>query len=351
MELKSLIFDLCATMSVSGFEKRASEPVKALTEGMFDSVTTDAVGNMTLLKKCSRADAPRVLIDAHLDEIGMIVTGICEGGFLRIAPLGGIDPSITQAADVMIYGEQTIRGVICSTPPHLRRDEKLPAVSELLVDTGLSEEEIKKIVDIGSPVGFAPVYGELLGEKLVGKSFDDKACAACAIAAVAETPKEELAADVYIQLSATEETNRLGGAAAGTFNIDPDYAMVIDVNLARVPDTKDFETVPMNEGISISVSACTHRGLTFATARLCEEKDIPHCLCAAPSNTGTNASSVNLTALGVPTVDVGLPLACMHTYNEVISMRDANALRDLIKAFVTSESVAKSFARSKEVLI
>jgi len=263
MELKKLIFELCSVMSVSGFEKRAIEPVKALTDGMFDSVACDAVGNITLVKKCGKADAPRVLIDAHLDEIGMLVTGICEGGFLRIAPLGGIDPSIMQAADVMIYGERTIRGVICSTPPHLRHDEKLPDVSELLVDTGLSEEEVKNIVDIGTPVGFAPVYGELLGEKLVGKSFDDKACAACAIAAVAKTPKQELAADVYIQLSATEETNRLGGAAAGTFNIDPDYAMVIDVNLARVPDTKDHETVPMDEGISISVSACTHRGLTL----------------------------------------------------------------------------------------
>ena len=348
MELKQFIISLCSVMSVSGFEKRAAESVRALTEGMFDSLETDAVGNCVAVKKCGKEVAPRLLLDAHLDEIGMLVTEILDGGFVRIAPLGGIDVSIMQASDVIIYGKREIKAVVASTPPHLKKDDKLPEFCELVVDTGLSREALEDIVSVGTPVGFAPVYGELMGGKLIGKSFDDKACAACAIAAVASTPKAELSADVYVLLSSVEETNRLGGAAAGAFSVDPDYAMVIDVNLARVPDTKDLETVEMGKGISISVSAATDRRLTQATAKLCRDKDIPHCIIAAPSSTGTNAATVNLVRCGVPVVDIGLPLASMHTYNEVISMKDAETLTALVREFICSESIASEFSRDKE---
>ena len=346
-DLKDFIFSLCSVMSVSGFEKRAEAQISELTKGMFDSDYTDAVGNRIFFKKCNKPNAPRVLIDAHLDEIGMIVTDVCRGGFLRIANLGGIDVSIMQAADVIIYGKQKLRGVIVSMPPHLKKDDKLPDADELLVDTGLSEDKLRELVDIGTPVGFAPIYGEMLGDHLIGKSFDDKACAACAIWAVAQTPADQLAADVYLMLSATEETNRLGGASAGAFVCDPDYAMVIDVNLARVPDTKNYETVEMGGGVSISISAATDRRLSLATAELCREKDIEFCTIAAPSSTGTNATTVNLVGLGIPTVDVGLPLACMHTYNEVISMKDVNTLVSLVREFICSDKIAAQMARGE----
>lgn len=339
-KLKQLILSLCAVPSVSGFEKRSHSELERMFAKDFDEIRTDGVGNCTLIKRCGKENAPRVLVDAHMDEIGMIVTGICDGGFLRIAPMGGLDVSIMQAADVIVYGKETLRGVICSTPPHLKTDDTLPKPDALLIDVGLPLEELEQLVVVGTPVGFAPVYGELLDGKLCGKSFDDKACAACAIHAVTSVAREELAADVYVLLSSMEETNRKGGASAGAFSSGADYAMVIDANLARVPDTKDSETVPMDKGISISASASTHRELTYLTASLCEKNAIPYCIVAAPSSTGTNAATVNLTGLGIPTVDVGLPLACMHTYNEIISMEDCESLCALVKSFVTSSEIA-----------
>lgn len=341
MELKDFIFELCAVPSVSGFEKRSTEELKKLVGDGLELVSVDGVGNHIFVKRCGKQGVPKILIDTHFDEIGMLVTDVADGGFLRVAPLGGIDPSILQAADVVIYGKQTLQGVVCSTPPHLKKDDKLKSAEEVLIDTGLTKEKASELIPVGTPVGFAPVYGELLNERIVGKSFDDKACAACALWAIMNTPSEELAGDVYVLLSSVEETNRLGGAAAGTFSVMPDYAMVIDVNLARVPDTKDFETVEMDKGISISVSAATHMGLTRATQSLCVEKEIPHTMIAAPSSTGTNATAVNLTRDGVPTVDVGLPLASMHTYNEVISMGDCRTLVKLVKEFVCSEQIAR----------
>lgn len=340
MKLKDFIFKLCAVPSVSGFERKSTKELCSIVGDSLEFVCVDGVGNHLFCKRCGRENVPKILIDVHFDEIGMIVTDILEGGFLRIAPLGGIDVSIMQAADVAIYGKETLRGVVCSTPPHLKKDSKLPAADELLVDTGLSLKRARELIDIGDPIGFAPVYGELLNERIVGKSFDDKASAACALWAVMNTPASSLAGDVYVLLSAVEETNRLGGASVGAYSVYPDYAAVIDVNLARVPDTKDFETVEMDKGISLSLSAATHIGLTRASQRLCEEKGIPHSMIAAPSSTGTNATAVDLTRDGIPTVDVGLPLASMHTYNEVISMSDCQALVSFVTEFICSERIA-----------
>lgn len=359
--LRTWIETMCGMMSVSGFETKSGDALRALLGEHFDEIETDAVGNHLLFRRCGRENAPTLLVDAHFDEIGFLVTSVLDGGFLRIAPLGGVDPSIMQAADVIVYGRETLRGVVVSTPPHLRpKDEegKLPAVDEMMVDVGydLPAEKLEKIVPVGTPIGFVPYYTELSGGKegekcLSGKSFDNKACGAAAAYAIATTPREALAADVCLLLSSYEETNRLGGVSAAIWRTRPICAMVVDVNLARVPDTKKFETVPFGKGVSISVSAATDRALTKATRALCDQHDIPYSMIAAPSSTGTNAATVNLVGAGVPVVDVGLPLKNMHTYEEILCEQDVRALCDLVRAFVTDGALVKQFSEDKEVRI
>jgi len=345
------IVALCSVPSVSGFEGRSTKEIQRLYEGRFDRIDVDAVGNHFLWKTCGREGAPRILVDAHFDEIGMLVREILEGGFVRLVSVGGLSPSVLQAADVILYGKEVLRGVIVSTPPHLRsaEDDRLPDCEELLVDTGFSKDELEKILPLGSPVGFAPDYRELLGGRLAGKSFDNKACAAIAASAIASVPREALAGDVVLMLSSFEETSRLGGASAGAFGLSPDYAMVIDVNLATVPDVPKSETVPLGEGISLSVSAATDRALTLASQKICKEKNIAHTMIAAPSSTGTNATAVQLVGGGIPTVDVGLPLRNMHTYNEVIDLADAEALASFVEAFVCDGEIAKNFCVREEL--
>lgn len=345
-ELKQAIFSLCSTMSISGFETRMGTLLRESLGKEFDEFYTDSVGNHILLRRSNRPNAPLVLIDAHFDEIGMMVTEVCQNGFLRLTQIGGVSPCVLQAADVMVYGTKTVRGVIVSTPPHLRsgKEDRLPDAEELMVDTGYSKEEMEKIAPVGTPVGFAPIYGELLNGTLVGKSFDNKACAAIAAYAILHTPREELCADVALLLSSYEETSRIGGVGPATFGLSPDYAMVIDVNLATVPDVPKYETVAMGKGISLSLSAATDCALTRATQKLCDHQGIAHCMIAAPSSTGTNAMTVNLTGGGVPVVDVGLPLRSMHTYNEEISMDDAESLCRLVRAFICGSEIAQEFS-------
>ena len=344
-----MIYSLCSTMSVSGFENRADAYLESIAKDGFDAFECDRVGNHLFVKKCGKADAPKILIDAHFDEVGMLVSDVLEGGFLRIVNIGGIDPAIMQAADVVVYGKEPLRGVVISVPPHLRSgdDKKLPCVDELMVDVGLGYtlDELREMIPVGTPVGFAPVYSRFGEGYMAGKSFDDKACAAIAVCAISDIPKDSLAGDVYISLSAREETARFGGITPLCFAERPDYAMVIDVNLGDAPDAPERETVPVSKGISISFSAATDRELSRMTERLCQSAEIPFCRCAAPSSTGTNATSVNIVGEGIPVVDVGLPLRNMHTYNEVISLDDCESLYLAVGEFVRSTEIADRFGK------
>lgn len=350
--IKNDIISLCSMMSVSGFEGRSAGVLREKYGKIFDEIVTDAVGNHILIKRCGKENAPLALVDTHFDEIGMMVTEVCEGGFLKIASIGGLSLPVMQAADVVVYGEETIRGVITSVPPHLQKGERktLPHIEDLMVDTGYPKEELEQIAPPGTPVGFAPAYSELQNNMIAGKSFDNKACAAAAAFALSNLPREKMAADVALMLSCYEETSRVGGAAPGSFRLAPDYAMVVDVNLAKVPEVPANESVPLGKGVSISISAATDRQLTRMTETLCEEKEIPFTRVAAPSSTGTNAITVALVGQGIPVVDVGLPLKNMHTYNEVISLTDVEALCRLVEAFVTSDTLADTFGdRGEEV--
>ena len=138
----------------------------------------------------------------------------------------------------------------------------------------------------------------------------------------------------------------MGGVVCGTYTICPDYAMVVDVNLGKTPDTKSRETVGMGDGVALTLSAVTDRKLTKMTAELCEEKEIKYQKIVSATSTGTNATALSLVRGGVPVVDVGLPLKSMHTYNEILNMDDANELVKLIGAFVSSKKIAEVFANA-----
>lgn len=345
MELRELIPAMAGVMSVSGYETYDAEKLTPLLTG-FDEDYTDAVGNRYLVRRCGKENAARILIDAHMDEIGLYVSEVLEGGFLRVVSIGGLDLRTLPSAEVVIYGKEEISGVIASTPPHLQKkgeEKELAAVDALLIDTGYTEEDLREIVRVGTPVGFAPRYTWLANDRIVGKGMDNKACAACAVHGVLRASADALAGDVYVLLSVREETGAVGGVAPAGVAVSPDYAMVIDVNLGRTPDTKARETVVMGKGPSITRSAIVDRRLTKMTETLATSKQIPWQVSVAATSTGTNTMDLHLVGAGIPVVDVGVPLRAMHTYVEMLDMADANALSDLVLAFVTDRSIAEVY--------
>ncbi len=345
IDLTELTLSLCSLMSITGHTKYSREKLYDIVSPYFDEIRETRLGNYHLIRRCGKENAPKILVDTHFDEIGMIVTEIKEQGFLTVTNIGGVDTRILQAGEVIIYGEgKVIYGVVGSTPPHLAKPgeaNKLREITELLIDTGYSKEELEKYVSIGTPVGFRPVYTKLMNGRLAGKAFDDKACAAAAIAAVAQAPMDELWGDVYLQLSNYEESGGMRGAATGAYEINPVCAIVADVDLATTPDTKKSETVPLDGGVSLSHGPITDKRLTALLEKLADEKEIKHQMSVTGGGTGTNTMVVNLVRNGIPTVDMGLPLRSMHSSNEVLSIKDSEAMRDLIALFITSPEVEK----------
>ncbi len=347
MNLKETILSLCGLMSVSGNEKVAAAELEAIVGSVFDEHRVDPMGNHLFIKKCGRENAPKILLDAHFDEIGMMVTGIKEGGFVTVTNVGGVDTRILQAGEVVIYGKEPVYGVFTSTPPHFRKPgeaDKLSPMDQLYIDTGYSKEALEELISLGTPVGFKPVYGELMNGRIYGKAFDDKACGACVVWALSDIPADELAGDVYFLFSAEEEVGSRGAAAAA-FGVRPDYALIMDVTHAAVPEVTERPLSPFDSGVVVEVAAATDRKLTFMVKDLCDKGEIPYTIQACPGNTGTNANVLGMSIDGIPSVLCSLPLKSMHSAAEVISLKDAEALGNLTKAFVTSNEIAEVYAR------
>lgn len=331
-----LLRSMTEIMSVTGFERKGGDALRALVAPYFDENYCDRTGNHIFIKRCNRKNPKKILLDAHFDEIGMMVTEIHEGGFISFAPVGGFDRGILPAGEVYIYGEKTIYGVICATPPHLQKPgdaEKLPEMADMLIDTGYDKEELEKIVKIGTPIGFYCNGGELKGCRIRGRGFDDKSCGAALISAVASCERENLSADIYVAISAREEIGGEGPMLAA-FDIRPDAALVADVNFARTPGTEKHETIEYGKGAGLSLTATCNRALSRRIIEVAKEKEIPLSLVAEGTDMGTNAAYLQLAMEGIPCVALSLPLGNMHTYNEALDKRDLEALSDLVSALI-----------------
>lgn len=337
MELKELLFKLSETMSISGFEKYAADEICGLLSPFFDEYRMMPNGNQIYIKHSKKENAPKLLLDAHIDEIGMMVAEIKEGGFIRVSALGGIDTRILLAGEVIIYGSEPVYGIVCSTPPHLQKageNTKLPQVNELIIDTGFTAEALaSKGVSLGTAVGFRPVNTELAGGFLSGKGFDNKCCVAAAAETMRLIGDEDTGWDIYLLCACREETGA-AGAKTGAFDIYPDACIVLDVNLAFVPGTERHKTVKAGDGPSVSLSAVTDRSLTRAITDCAKSNGLRCQTVVEAADTGTDANAIPFIREGIPTAVVSVPLKNMHTYSEVISVEDVADTAKLLAAFI-----------------
>lgn len=341
LDYKKTLRHLCGIMSVSGCEREAAREVISEYGRYFDSAHVDRARNIVLVKKSNNKSVKalsRIMLDAHIDQIGMIVTGITDEGLLTVTNIGGIDRVILPSAEVVVYGKERLYGVIAATPPHLQKpgDTAAPEWDDVRIDIGYTKAEVDKLVDIGTPICWYYSGSELMNGRFTGAGFDDKACAAALLTAVANTPSESLAYDVYLTLSSGEEVGG-GGVANAAFEIKPDLAVVTDVNFAYAPGIDETASGKLGEGVMISLSAVTDRTLTKKIISLAEREKIPFSTVVESTGTGTNADCLVYSQNGVPAAVVSLPLAGMHSYNELIDSKDAESFVSLFSAIITTE--------------
>lgn len=325
---------LCALPGVAGFEQFCAETVAELLRPLVDKVDIDPFGTVTGMIMCPQPEAKTVLLDAHLDQIGFVVTEVLEGGFLRFAPVGGVDPRMLLGSEVTLLTPSPLYGIISCMPPHLMQagdaDKAVP-IHEMLIDTGFLDAKTR--VPVGTPIVFRQEAVQLSSGSITSKCLDDRAGVAAILQALAKIDRKQLRVHVAVLFSAQEEVTALG-AITGAFRIRPDYAIAVDVSHAKTPDAPAGDTFEFGGGVMIGMGPNMNTALTRSLVRLARAEQIDHQIEVMEGNTGTNAWHMQIAACGTAQALLSIPLRYMHTPIETIKLSDLDKTADLIAAFL-----------------
>lgn len=333
--MKEIIKELCGMRAVSGYEHRINEKVKELFLQYTSDVRIDTLGNVIATKRSEKQNAKKILIEAHIDEIGLMVKNIDENGFITVANVGGVDPRILPSSEVVIHGKKDIKGVIGAKPPHIMsKDEglKCAKLSDMAIDTGYSFDEIKNIVKVGDSVTLATFPTELLGTQITSKSLDDRASIAVLLNFLKEIQNVNLDYTVILVASVREELGGFGAMTA-SYTEYPDMAIAIDVCHGITPDNS-YSAYEVGSGAVITCGPNIHPAIFDRLIKTAKENDIKYTVDVDGGNTGTDAWEMQVIREGIPTGLLSIPLKYMHTSVETIDTEDALAVSELILKFV-----------------
>lgn len=335
MDVRKLLVALTEAVGVSGAEDGAAQVALAELRRFSPDAAMDAFGNVSARFGAWRDDRPILLLDAHIDEIGLIVTHITEDGFLKVGNCGGVDRRLLLAQQVIIHGRERLAGVICSKPPHLEKGDeskKTPEVDAIAIDTGFSREQLIKRVSPGDRVTLHTSTRTLLGDRITGKSMDDRAGVAVILRALELLDATETTFNIAVQFSTQEEVGERGAKIAA-YSVSPDYAIAVDVSFAHTPDAPEHKCGKLGEGVMIGVSPTLSREMSDTLHTLAAGQGIPHQTEVMAGETSTNADVIGVTRSGAKTSTLSIPLRYMHTPVEVVSLADLEATARLIAAY------------------
>jgi endoglucanase len=336
IDLLDLLNKMLTAPGLSGYESPIREIIQKAWEPLTDELSLSKIGSLHGLKK-GQGDSPRkkVLISAHMDAIGMMVTTI-QDGFIRITEVGGIDHRILPGQPVIVHGRENLPGVVVQPPGFLLPDSVGDGPVEmkyLLVDVGLPPDEVSEKVRIGDVVSYAQDPLELTGEALAGHTLDNRVSVAATTLCLEALQTRAHKWDVWAVASAQEEET-LGGALTSPFEIRPDIAIVIDVCFAKGPGSSDWSSLPFGEGVGLGYGPNIHPALYNAFELKAKELEIPYIRDLMPKMSGTDAMAVQIVAEGIPCAVLGIPLRYMHTPVETVSLKDIRRAGRLMAEFI-----------------
>ncbi len=331
-ELKNMIISLAQADGTPGLEREiADKIISFLPDEMKSQI--DATGNVIATFD---GKGKTFLLDAHQDRIGLIVTAVTDGGFLRVAKCGGMDARVLAAQDVTIWGREPVYGVITSTPPHLLSADdagKAKDFDDLLVDTGLSREEAEKLISAGDRITVKSPVSELLNGRISCAALDDRAGCAAIIRAAEIAVQSPDCPNIKLLFSCQEETGGTG-AVTGSFNIDADECISVDVSFADAPDMPSKKCGKFDGGPMIGFSPVLSYEISRKLETVAKMQEIPYQLELMSDSTGTNADHIALSRGGIKTGLVSIPLRNMHTGVEIVSVKDIEDTAQLIAKYM-----------------
>ncbi|MGE5577463.1 MAG: M42 family metallopeptidase [Syntrophothermus sp.] len=355
VEIREVLEELCVLPGVSGFEGRVGEAVFRRFAHYTPEVRIDKLGSVIALKKGESGygaagkgaigkgktgndvASSKIMLVAHMDEVGLIVSKVDEKGFLRFITKGSIDPRNLVAQEVTVYGKRPLRGIIGAKPPHIQDPadyEKAIPMDQLFIDIGMDAEEAGKWVDIGDMAVVNRDVVALQNDLLAGRAFDNRAGVAVVLACFEELQQMKHAVDVYGVATVQEEVG-YRGAITSTFGVAPDLAVVIDVTYGDSPGVPEQKAMPLGKGPAIGVGVAIHPAVYKRLVTTAKEYGIAHQIEPYPSPRGTDAFAVQVSQAGVPTGIVSIPLRNMHTPVETLTVADIKASARLLAHFIT----------------
>jgi putative aminopeptidase FrvX len=341
VDTAELLADLTDRFGVAGFEAPVRGRVEELVRPLADSVRVDRLGNLIV----KRGDgSPRVMLDAHLDEVGFMVSHVEEAGWLRVVPLGGWDERIlpTHAVTLLTDGGSEIQGIFGALPPHMLkpedRENAIP-LEDLFVDVGAgSRDEVESLgLRVGSPATIAYPFRRLAGDAVAAKALDDRVGCTVLVKVLEALAGEALGLELVVNFAVGEELG-LRGARTAAAQIEPDVALALEgtaagdvpgVEPARQPTRLGAGPAITVMDQSLVVSAPVVRALT----ELAESERIPYQY-KLPGIGGTDAGAISVSGAGVPAGVISVPCRYIHSPFGVLTLEDLERTIELTTAFV-----------------
>lgn len=351
-----LLKRLCETPGVSGREEQMRKLVVSELRPLTDTIESDNMGNVIAVKDGS-GEGPKVMIAAHIDEIGFLVKFIDDNGFLRLLPVGGWDPRAMMAQRVLVHGfaGKTLRGALMPgvKPTHLLTADEVGKplkVENFFVDLGMPVDAVKEQVEVGDQVTMDRT-AERVGNTIMSKTLDNRLSVFVMIEALRKLKETHVNADI-VAVATTQEEVGLRGATTAAYALQPDIGIALDVTLAvDIPGGVESERVTqLGKGAAIKIfdsSLLCHPKLVRHFRDVAEAKGIPYQLEILPRG-GTDAGGIQRSRGGVPSFTLSVPTRYIHTVNEMAHLSDIQAAIDLLAAFL-EEAHTRQYGYQDEV--
>ena len=349
MEVIPLLKQLSEAIGIAGYEEPVRDLLRQTWRPFVDEMREGKLGSLIALKKGTKpgnltdvtdATRPKLMLAAHMDEIGLRVTGV-EDGFLRVTRVGGTDRRLLLGLEVIVHGQRDLPGIVATRPPHVLPEEerkKTVPWDKIFVDAGLPAEEVERLVTVGDLISIRREMVELKNRRVAGKAMDDRACVAAMTLALEQLAGMRHVWDVFAVATAQEETG-LKGAITAAYGIAPHLAVALDVTFGKHPGVSEVDAFPLGEGPTIGIGPNFHPGLAARLKKVAETHEIPYHIEPIPGRSGTDAWAIQVTREGVPTALICIPIRYMHQPVETLAVQDVERAGRLLAAFVAGLEV------------
>jgi len=333
-----LMGELLAAEGPSGRESEVVKILEPMWRALANRVERSRLGSLHALKRGEgREPRPSLMMAAHIDSIGMMVSGNV-GGLLTVSPIGSVNPYVLPGLPVIVHGRREVPGVVTlrpSPPGAVPKQAVAGTAPRIFVDTGLASQQVSRFIRVGDIVSIdLPPVGLESGH-MSGRALDNRAGIAALTLCLEQLSTERHSWDVWAVATTQEETT-YGGAATSAYALRPDLALAVDTTFGKGAGADGWHYFEVGGGPTLCVGPNMHPGLHARFRQVAEAQQIPHSIEPVPASSESDAMALQVTGDGMPTMLLCIPVRNMHTAVEVVALRDVEETARLLTAFVVS---------------